>query len=81
MLPGNSASMLDDPHIGAVRDLGGQLRVRLAQLLHAGLQAQRIQRADDESAVAALRAAQLADQPLARSLLRIGKGRVHDLNQ
>ena len=66
--------MLDDPHIGAMGHLGGPLRIGLAQLLHAGLQAQRIQRAEDKGSVATLRAAELADQPITGALPGLGEG-------
>jgi hypothetical protein len=73
--------MLDDPHSGAMRNLRRQLRLRLPQLLHAGAQPQRIQRAQDKGSMAALRAAQLADQMLAGARRRIGQRRIHNLHQ
>ena len=62
-------------------DLFCQLRLRGAQKVHAGAQAQHVQRIDDESSVAALRATLPTEQPLARVLRRLGERRVHNLHQ
>jgi hypothetical protein len=73
--------MFDNPHLRAMLDLGCKSGLRGPQHIHAGTQAQHVERIHDEGPMATLGTALAADQPLTSALRRLSERLVHDLHQ
>lgn len=65
----------------ALFDFGGSRGVGVAQFVHAGAQAKRVQRTDGESPITALGAAGMAQEMPSAAARGIGKGCIDDLEQ